>query len=171
MQNNISSAKYELVQIPRLEWLRRKIKTCNKKLKHGRNLAHRIPITNLYTWNVFISTVSSEMNYLHSTSRYLLVKFCPSKKNAFGEVHHNLIQTVQDYQHIPDHIKLLIKSLYTDSIITPDFRTPFIIIGHVFWKVPSIWFFIQATQSTPLVPLCRRCCCNQLSRIRKSISH
>ena len=53
-------------------------------------------------------------------------------KNAFGEVHHNLIQTVLDYHHIPDHIKLLIKSLYTDfktSIITPGFRTPFVSVG------------------------------------------
>ena len=35
-------------------------------------------------------------------------------KNAFGEVHHNLIQTALDYHHIPDHIKSLVKSLYTD---------------------------------------------------------
>ena len=50
-------------------------------------------------------------------------------KNAFGEVHHNLIQSVLDYHHIPDHIKIVIKSLYTDfktSIITSEFRTPFI---------------------------------------------
>ena len=53
-------------------------------------------------------------------------------KNAFGEVHHNLIQTALDYHHIPDHVKLLVKSLYTDfktSIITNEFRTPFISIG------------------------------------------
>ena len=53
-------------------------------------------------------------------------------KNAFGEVHHNLIQTVLDYHHIPDHIKVLIKSLYTDfktSIITDKFQTPFVSIG------------------------------------------
>ena len=50
-------------------------------------------------------------------------------KNAFGEVHHNLITSVLDYHHIPEHIKLIIKSLYTDfktSIITSEFRTPFI---------------------------------------------
>ena len=33
-------------------------------------------------------------------------------KNAFGEIHHNLIQSVLDYHHIPDHIKFVIKSLY-----------------------------------------------------------
>ena len=53
-------------------------------------------------------------------------------KNAFGEVHHNLIQSVLDYHHIPEHIKFVIKSLYTDfqtSIITSEFRTPFISVG------------------------------------------
>ncbi|CAB3985277.1 Hypothetical predicted protein [Paramuricea clavata] len=50
-------------------------------------------------------------------------------KNAFGEVHHNLITSVLDYHHIPEHVKLIIKSLYSDfktSIITSEFRTPFI---------------------------------------------
>lgn len=53
-------------------------------------------------------------------------------KNAFGEVHHNLIQSVLRYHHIPDHMRTLIKSLYTDfqtSIITTDFCTPFITVG------------------------------------------
>ena len=50
-------------------------------------------------------------------------------KNAFGEVHHNLIQSVLSYHHIPDHIKILIKSLYTyfrTSVISSQFNTPFI---------------------------------------------
>ena len=53
-------------------------------------------------------------------------------KNAFGEVHHNLIQSVLDYHHIPNHFKDIIKSLYTDfktSIITSEFRTPFVTVG------------------------------------------
>ena len=53
-------------------------------------------------------------------------------KNAFGEVHHNLIQSVLDYHHIPNHIKFVIKSLYTDfqtSIITSEFITPYISVG------------------------------------------
>ena len=53
-------------------------------------------------------------------------------KNAFGEVHHNLIQSVLDYHHIPDHIKLIFNNLYTDfktSIITSSFQTPFIPVG------------------------------------------
>ena len=53
-------------------------------------------------------------------------------KNAFGEIHHNLIQSILDYHHIPEHIKFVIKRLYTDfqtSIITSEFRTPFISVG------------------------------------------
>ena len=53
-------------------------------------------------------------------------------KNAFGEVHHNLIQTVLDYHHIPKEIKAMVKNLYTDfktSIITSDFSTPYITVG------------------------------------------
>ena len=33
-------------------------------------------------------------------------------KNAFGEVHHNLIQSVLDYHHIPEQINKIMKSLY-----------------------------------------------------------
>ena len=53
-------------------------------------------------------------------------------KNAFGEVHHNLVTSVLDYHHIPEHIKLIVESLYTNfqtSIITSEFRTPFITVG------------------------------------------
>jgi hypothetical protein len=47
---------------------------------------------------------------------------------AFGEVHHNLIQSVLGYHHIPQHIQLMIKSLYT-NFITSDFNTPFVEVG------------------------------------------
>ena len=53
-------------------------------------------------------------------------------KNAFGEVHHNLIPAVLRYHHISDHIQLLIRSLYSNfqtSIITDSFQTPFIKVG------------------------------------------
>ena len=46
-------------------------------------------------------------------------------KNALAEVHHNLIQSVFGYHHIPEQIKSAIKCLYTDfktSIITSEFR-------------------------------------------------
>ena len=48
-------------------------------------------------------------------------------KNAFGEVHHNLIQDVLAYHHIPAKTKALISSLYTGfhtSVIADDFLTP-----------------------------------------------
>ena len=47
-------------------------------------------------------------------------------KNALGEVHHNFIHEVLEYHHIPDHIKSIIRSLYSDfqiSIITEQFNT------------------------------------------------
>ena len=53
-------------------------------------------------------------------------------RNAFDEVHHNLIYEVLRYQHIPDPINHLIESLYSGfhtSIITPDFHTCYIPIG------------------------------------------
>ena len=53
-------------------------------------------------------------------------------KNAFGELHHNLIYEVLRYHHIPDPINKLIKSLYTNfqtSIKTDQFSTPFITVG------------------------------------------
>ena len=52
-------------------------------------------------------------------------------KNAFGEVHHNLIPEVLRYHHVPDQIQQLIRSLYSDfhtSIITDSFQTPFITV-------------------------------------------
>ena len=52
-------------------------------------------------------------------------------KNAFGEVHHNLISEVLKYHHIPPHIIILVKSLYRGfqtSIITSDFTTPYITV-------------------------------------------
>ena len=53
-------------------------------------------------------------------------------KNAFGEVHHNLIQSVLDYHQIPKDVSEIIKSLYTDfntAFITSEFSTPFITVG------------------------------------------
>ena len=53
-------------------------------------------------------------------------------KDAFGEVHHNLIKSVVGYHHIPDHIQVIIECLYTNfeaSVITSNFNTPFIQVG------------------------------------------
>ena len=35
-------------------------------------------------------------------------------KNAFGEVHHNLIPSVLRYHHIPNYFQMLIRSLYSN---------------------------------------------------------
>ena len=53
-------------------------------------------------------------------------------KNAFGEVHHNLISEVLTYHHVPTHIQCSIRCLYKDfptSIITDSFQTPSITVG------------------------------------------
>ncbi len=36
-------------------------------------------------------------------------------RNAFGEVHHKLIQAVLQYHQIPDHFQNCIENLYNDS--------------------------------------------------------
>ena len=52
-------------------------------------------------------------------------------KNASGEVHHSLIQSVLRYHYIPDEINCVVKILYSDfhlSIITNDFHTKYIAV-------------------------------------------
>ena len=71
----------------------------------------------------------SIINKAHIKQRSLVIIHL-DLKNAFGEVHHNLIQSVLDYHHIPDHVRRLYKlSLYSDfkiSIINSEFSTPYI---------------------------------------------
>ena len=53
-------------------------------------------------------------------------------KNAFGEVHHNLIPGILKYHHIPVHIQQLVLSLYSNFqtfIVTNTFQTPFMTVG------------------------------------------
>ena len=53
-------------------------------------------------------------------------------KNAFGEVHHNLIPAVLSYHNIPNEIQHLISSLYSNfhtSILTNSYQTPFLKVG------------------------------------------
>ena len=49
-------------------------------------------------------------------------RFVPIKlidlQNACGEVHHNLIESVLKYHHIPDDVISIIRSLYSDFHIT-----------------------------------------------------
>ena len=53
-------------------------------------------------------------------------------QNAFGEVHHNLIDTVLKYHHILDDVIKIIRSLYSDfhiTILTNSFSSDFIKVG------------------------------------------
>ena len=53
-------------------------------------------------------------------------------KNAFGEVHHNLIPKVLQYHHIPLYMQTIIRDLYPNfrTLIVPtSFCTPFIRVG------------------------------------------
>ena len=72
------------------------------------------------------SMVSYIIEKVRTKQRSLVVTLL-DLKNAFGEVHHNLIPTTLSYHHIPDNIQLLISSLYTDFktfIITSHYNTP-----------------------------------------------
>ena len=49
-------------------------------------------------------------------------------KNAFGEVHHDLIPVVLNYHHISDEVQSFIKSFYSKlhpSILSEQYRLPF----------------------------------------------
>ncbi len=84
---------------------------------------------------IYISLIkSADISFFltFSTSLKSLVITLLDLKNAFGELHHNLIYKVLQYHHIPDPINELIRSLYTNfqtSIITEKFSTPFITVG------------------------------------------
>ena len=69
-------------------------------------------------------------------------------KNAFGEVHHNLIKSVLEYHHIPESLQLLIANLYTDfhsHIISDSFSTP---------AIPCNRGVLQGDCLSPLILIC-----------------
>ena len=64
--------------------------------------------------------MASVINAARSKQKSLVITLL-DLKNAFGEVHHNLIPEVLKYHHIPTQIQLLIGSLYSEfqtSVIT-----------------------------------------------------
>ena len=72
------------------------------------------------------------INTAHTKQRSLVITLL-DLKNAFGELHHNLIYEVLKYHHIPNPINELIRSLYTNfqtSIITEQFSTCSITVSH-----------------------------------------
>ena len=82
-----------------------------------------------YYYNTFL--MAHIINWARSRERSLVITLL-ELKNAFGEVHHNLIGEVLRYHHVPNHVQQLISALYTDfetSIITRDLNTPFLPVG------------------------------------------
>ena len=71
------------------------------------------------------------INTAHTKQRSLVITLL-DLKNAFGELHHNLIYEVLKYHHIPDPTNELIRSLDTNfqtSVITDQFSTSFTTIS------------------------------------------
>ena len=65
------------------------------------------------------------------TKKRSLVVTLLDLKDAFCEVHHNLITSVLSYLHVPSHIQTLVSSLYLDfktCTITYKFQTPAITV-------------------------------------------
>ena len=63
--------------------------------------------------------------------RYLFASLL-DLKDAFGEVHHNLVPEILRYHRIPDHIEQRILSIYSNfqtSMVANSFQTPFITLG------------------------------------------
>ena len=70
--------------------------------------------------------VGHMINKARTKQRSLVVTLL-DLKNAFGEVHHNLIPIILSNHHIPSHIQALVSSLYLGfktSILTDTFQTP-----------------------------------------------
>ena len=72
-----------------------------------------------------IAEISHILNHSIKQQRSVTITLI-DLKNAFGEVHHSLIQSVLCYHYRPDEINCIVKILYDDfhlSIITNDFHT------------------------------------------------
>ena len=77
------------------------------------------------------SLMAHIINRARSRQRSLVINLL-DLKNAFGEVHHNIIGEVLRYHHVPIHVQKVSSALYTDfktSSITRDFNTSFLPVG------------------------------------------
>ena len=75
-----------------------------------------------------IEEMSHIINHSRKQKRSVIITLI-NLKNAFGEVHHSLIQSLLLYHYIPDEMNCII--LYNDfhlSIITNDFHTKYIAV-------------------------------------------
>ena len=89
-----------------------------------------------------IAETSHIINHSRKKQRSVNLLLTKDLKNAFGEVHHSLIQSVLRYHYIPDEINCIVKTLFnilililyfynTDfrlSIITNDFHIKYIAV-------------------------------------------
>ena len=76
-------------------------------------------------------TLTYMINHARRYQRNLVITLL-DLKNAFDELDHNLITSVLHYHHVPDHIRSLIGSFYTNytiSVGTNDFITNPINVG------------------------------------------
>ena len=77
------------------------------------------------TWE-HIAQLSHIINHSRNKQRSITITLL-DLRNAFGEVHHNLIETSLEYHHIPPDVREIIKIIYTDfktCIVTDKYTTP-----------------------------------------------
>ena len=77
-----------------------------------------------------IAEMSRIINHSRKQQRSVTITLI-ELKNAFGEVHHTLIQSVLRYHYIPDEINGIVQILHSDfhlSVITNDFHTKYIAV-------------------------------------------
>ena len=70
-------------------------------------------------------------------------------KNAFGEVHHNLIPEILKYHHIPLHIHTIIGNLYSNFLVTEFFSKFFSAINPLATFIIPSWIPSLSQPSTP----------------------
>ena len=74
------------------------------------------------------SHLAYRINNAWKNQRYLIVTLL-DLRNAFGEVHHNLIDCILEHHHVPEDIREIVKNLYCcfkTSMLTDVFVTDFI---------------------------------------------
>ena len=75
-----------------------------------------------------ITNLSYLINHSRKKQKSLTITLT-DLRNAFGEVHHNLIDTILEYHHVDQQVGDIVKLLYRDfyaSIITDAFTSDFI---------------------------------------------
>ena len=75
-----------------------------------------------------IANLSYLINHARKKQKSLTITLI-DLRNAFGEVHHNLIDTILEYHHVDQQVRDIVKLLYRDfytSIITDAFTSDFI---------------------------------------------